>query len=176
MPRNTRGGTGHKKGKNKPTIKTRKVSDIAKDFDPDEFEVYGKIVAARGNRRFEVLCQKIEDPSAMMSLVCKIKGSYRKRISKDMYVLIKLCDFNQSQGQIIDSYTNDELKLIKDAGKWDFNEHGSSAENERERVLLPESDSDSFDSESEEVVEVVEERPVSGSWNHDDDDLDIDNI
>ena len=39
MTKNTKGGTGHKKLKNKTAIKTRKLADIAKDFDPNEFEV-----------------------------------------------------------------------------------------------------------------------------------------
>ena len=82
MPKNLRGGTGHKKRKNKPTIVARKPTEIAKDFDPIHFEVYGKINKAMGNRRFEVSCQKHDDYQSLKVIICALKGSIRKRINK----------------------------------------------------------------------------------------------
>jgi hypothetical protein len=39
-----------------------------------------------------------------------------------MYVLVKLFDFNTNQGQIIDSYSLDEVQALKAADKWDYPE------------------------------------------------------
>lgn len=130
MPgRNMRGGKKHKRGKNQSTTRVRNLDDIAKRQDHGGTVVYGRVTKATGNRRFEVLCQKDDEKSAtgkgdaeLQTLVCSLKGSYRKRVSKDMYVLVQLHDYNVSQGIIINSYTDDEIEGLKEADLWDYPE------------------------------------------------------
>lgn len=165
MPKNIKGGTGHKKRKNKPIVKIRKIEEIAKDADPKSYEVYGLVQKTMGNRRFSVLCQSITDPTDVTTLNCSIKGSYRRRICNDMYVLVRLYDFNLNQGQIIDSYTDDELKLINSAGLWDFPEHLAPAAERKAEPTLSTSDS-----ETEDETEVPAQAPSM------DMDIDIDAI
>ena len=120
MPRNN-GGNKHKKRKNKGTSKGRKLEDIAKDFDPTTFEVYGLVTKPLGNRRFEVVCQNLNKPSELdKAIICSIKGSFRRKIARDNYVLVKLYDFNTRQGQIIDAYREDEIISLKESDLWDF--------------------------------------------------------
>ena len=120
MPRNN-GGNKHKKRKNKGVTKGRKLEDIAKDFDPTTYEVYGLVTKPLGNRRFEVVCQKLNTPSELEeAIICSIKGSFRRKIARDNYVLVKLYDFNMKQGQIIDAYREDEILALKEADMWDF--------------------------------------------------------
>ena len=113
---------GNKKGrKGGNAVKTRRLEDISKDFDPKTFEVYGQVEKVLGNRRFEVKVQNLKVPSEMAStIICSIKGSFRQRIGRDMPVLVKLYDFNTKQGQIIDGYSTDELGALKAAGMWDY--------------------------------------------------------
>ena len=120
MPRNN-GGNKHKRRKNKGTSKGRKLEDIAKDFDPATYEVYGLVTKSLGNRRFEVVCQKLNTPSELEdAIICSIKGSFRRKIARDNYVLVKLYDFNTKQGQIIDAYREDEILSLKESDLWDF--------------------------------------------------------
>lgn len=120
MPRNN-GGNKHKKRKNRGVSKGRKLEDIAKDFDPTTYEVYGLVTKPLGNRRFEVMCQKLNTPSELEeAIICSIKGSFRRKIARDNYVLVKLYDFNTKQGQIIDAYREDEILSLKGADLWDF--------------------------------------------------------
>ncbi len=181
MPKNITGGK-HKKNKNKPIHKARKPEDLAKDITA--YEVYGQITKALGNRRFEVCCQKLELANELYTLVCSLKGSYRKKISKDSYVLIKLFEFNKTQGIIIDCYSNDELVALKGIGKWDFPLE-LVFKKETAVIDLPSDSSDDGDGEDEDENEnedndngndgnnennVSDETPVSVN------DVDIDNI
>ena len=114
---------GKKKGgkRRNNVIKTRRLEDITKDFDPKTFEVYGKVTKILGSRRFNVSIQNLNHPSDISgTIICSIKGSYRRNITVDMYVLVKLFDFNINQGQIIDSYNPDEVAALKTAEKWDY--------------------------------------------------------
>jgi translation initiation factor IF-1 len=117
MPKNLTGGK-HKQNKNKVVSKVRKLDEISRD--PKALEVYGQVARTLGNRRFDVTCQRHDNASETVSIICALKGSYRKRIVKDAYVLVKLYDFNQTQGMIIDGYSDDELGAMKRAGYWDF--------------------------------------------------------
>lgn len=146
MPPGNKKGGKSKKGSS--TVKARRLEDIAKDFDPKTFEVYGQVDKVLGNRRFEVKVQKLTVPSEMAgTITCSIKGSFRQRIGRDMAVLVKLYDFNTMQGQIIDGYNTDELAALKAAGMWDYPLSTQSVQDKQ----LSDSDSDS-DSESEEAA------------------------
>ncbi len=120
MVKNTHGGTGHKKTKNKPTMAVRKIEEIAKNPNPAEFESYGVIVNPMGNRRFMVKCQEIGNPGLLRELNCSLRGAHRKKVCSGDHVLVKIFDFNTSQGIIIDAYREEEVDSIRRAGLWDF--------------------------------------------------------
>ncbi len=119
MPKNTKGGTGHKKQKNSSAHpKTRRAVDIAKKSA--EFEVYGRVLRPLGNRRMEVYTQIPDSKTEYQTVMCRIRGSLRKRIAQDDYVLVQLFDFDIKHGQIADVYTLDEVEALKKIGMWDM--------------------------------------------------------
>jgi len=141
-----KGGAGRRKA---AAPRARRLEDIAKNFTSGSFEVYGKVTKVMGNRRFAVNIQQHDQPDQMgQSIICSIRGSYRARISTDSYVLVKLYDFNTSQGQIIDSYSLDEIHALKSIDKWDFPE--SLEQSKPGMDIMPDFGSESeSDSESE---------------------------
>lgn len=153
MPPGNKKGGKSKKGCS--TVKARRLEDIAKDFDPKTFEVYGQVEKVLGNRRFEVKVQKLTVPSEIAgTITCSIKGSFRQRIGRDMAVLVKLYDFNTMQGQIIDGYNTDELAALKAAGMWDYPLSTQSVQDKQ----LSDSESDSEleeDAPSEQLAAIT---------------------
>lgn len=175
MPgKNTRGGKKHKRGKNQSTTRIRNLDDIAKRQDHGGTVVYGRITKATGNRRFEVLCQKDDEQSAtgngdeeLQTLVCSLKGSFRKRVSKDMYVLVQLHDYNVSQGVIIEAYTEDEVEALRTADLWDYPEGDVDVRIENKAtdamgIPMDLMGSDT-DTDSEDEDDHVEHRVISAS-------------
>jgi translation initiation factor IF-1 len=154
MPINKRGGKGHKKGKNSTIIKIRKVESIAKDSKREGYEVYGQVLKPMGNRRFEVQCQTVDSPDNTTTIVCTLKGSYTKRINKDMYVLVKLFDFNPKQGTIIDSYKDEEIEALKSAELWDYPGVDSETVTDRMDKIMDESSDESDDEEVDEPIQI----------------------
>jgi translation initiation factor IF-1 len=161
MPKNTKGGTGHKKQKNSSAHpKVRRAVDIGKKSD--EFEVYGRVLRSLGNRRMEVYTQIPNSPSEYQTVVCRIRGSLRKRIVPDDYVLVQLFDFNLKQGQIADVYTLDEVQSLVRANVWDMtsfkpDETGRPVDvlvEQEEEDWLP-SEEDSSDDDDSEDIDVI---------------------
>lgn len=114
MPPKKSKGNKSKSG-NEP--KTRKLEDIAK---AEKFESYGYVTKALGNKRFKV---DINDTQGQRkSMVCALKGSCRKFVTVESYVLVVLYDFNEDQGQIVDVYTDSEVQSLKKANLWDFDD------------------------------------------------------
>jgi translation initiation factor IF-1 len=104
-----------------PRFVSRRLEEISKDFNRDEHEVYGYVTKSVGNRRFSVLVQGLDNPDEVEPLICSMKGSFRRRISPETYVLVKLFDFSTvKQGQIIDNYSPDEVDALKAADMWDY--------------------------------------------------------
>lgn len=173
MPGKKKGG-GRRKNN---IVKTRRLEDITKDFDTSTFEVYGQVQKAAGNRRFAVAIQDLHNPSELKGTInCSIKGSYRRRITVDQYVLVKLYDFNNEQGQIIDSYSNDEVQSLKIAEMWDF---PNTTIDERDRsdtrdMLDLDSGSDSDSDPDLEPAPKSKPKPSSTSPQARDVDLDLD--
>jgi translation initiation factor IF-1 len=154
MPIN-KGGNKHKKKRNKGTTKGRKLEDIGKDFDPTTYEVYGVVTKPLGNRRFEVVCQKLKTPNELESaIICSIKGSFRRKIVRDNYVLVKLYDFNTKQGQIIDSYREDEIVSLKESDLWDFPQDSINIDTSLQNDITDLPSDYSSDEEEEEVLHV----------------------
>lgn len=166
MPGKKKGG-GRRKSN---TIKTRRLEDITKDFDASTFEVYGQVKKAVGNRRFDVEVQDLHNPKQIKGTInCSIKGSYRRRITNDQYVLVKLYDFNTEQGQIIDSYSSEEVQSLKTAEMWDYPGDDSKIDTESE------SDSDSeSEPEPDEAVKVKAQAQAQAQYVPYEDDADID--
>lgn len=126
MPKNTKGGSGHKKTKNTSGLRGRKIESMRKNPDPAELESYGKVTKASGNRRFVVDCQK-PGTSGVVTISCVIRGSMRHRVNTDNYVLVKHFGFS-NQAQIIDVYSQDEVELLKSYGYWDYSDAPSSGD------------------------------------------------
>jgi len=159
--------------------KTRRIEDIAKDFDKTTFEIYGQVTKTLGNRRFGVNIQNIDNPSEIIgNIVCSIKGSFRRKIVVDMYVLVKLFDFNQEQGQIIDGYTPDEIQALKASDKWDYPICNLDNKTSNDIDMPEDSDSDT-DSEPETndiTVQPTGEASAAGQEAAAADEFDIDAI
>ena len=159
MPKNTKGGSGHKKQKNKPNgPRVRRAVDIAKR--PKEFEVYGRILRPLGNRRMEVYTQ-IPDTNEYQTIMCRIRGSLRTRMSPDDYVLVQLYDFNTKQGQIVDVYNSADVDSLRHANLWDMTDHkpdstGNPMEADNGFSSSDETDADS-ESDAEEKVNVKDQ-------------------
>lgn len=169
MPKNTHGGKGHRRCKNKPNIKIRKVHEIAKDPNPEEYEVYGYVMRPLGSKRFEVLCQQVSEPSETTVLKCLLQKSCKMWINKGSYVLVKRYDFNENQGQIIDCYKEDEIASIKKANLWDFPDNNNTDAQVAPDSYMPEMDSSSDESDDEQPT-------VQSDADADDDDVNIDEI
>ena len=118
MPKNVRGGTGHKRNKNKPLKAAIKITDLAKKAE--DGEVYGRITGIMGNCRFKVACQGQEPDSLLPPIICSLRGAVRRRAGLHDYVLVALYEFNKSQGQITMVYKPEEVTSLKRAGLWDY--------------------------------------------------------
>lgn len=139
MPYKTRGP------KKSNSAKNRKLEEIAKT---EKYESYGFVTKSLGNKRFRVEVNSTEGHRKTM--VCALKGSCRKFVNVESYVLVVLYDFNEEQGQIVDVYTDAEVQALKKANLWDF---------------------DATQEEEQKTPDAVESLPTS-----DVDDDDIDNI
>jgi translation initiation factor IF-1 len=168
MPAAGAKGKGRGKGKGgggRRKVDKRRLEDIAKNFTPGSFEVYGKVIKEMGNRRFSVHTQQYGQPSEMGdTIVCSIRGSYRRPIRADSYVLVKLYDFNTSQGQIIDSYTLDEMHALKSIDKWDFPESLDKAQQSMDMLDFgTDTDDDEDDEDDEDAKQPLKSKTVSAS-------------
>jgi len=117
MPKNTTGGSGHKKRKNSDAPLRKNLDDLKKN---SEFDFFAKCTKPLGNRRFEVTYHNSDGQE--MTLHCRLAGSCRKKIQKDTFVLVQLFPFNLKQGQIVNVFDNEDVGALKKAGLWDFKE------------------------------------------------------
>lgn len=148
MPRNTTGGSGHKKRKNSDAPIRKNVDDLKKN---NEFEFYGKCIKPLGNRRFEVLYQKQD--GGENTLHCRLAGSCRKKIQKDSFVLVQLFPFNLNQGQIVNVFDQEDVNALKNARLWDFITTEDNLNPFDDIVDIPETN-------VEEVVEITPKMPI----------------
>jgi translation initiation factor IF-1 len=151
MPKNIRGGTGHKRNKNKNFKTAIKITDLAKKAE--DGEVYGRIIGIMGNCRFKVACQGQGDAADSLAppIICALRGSVRRRAGLHDYVLVALFDFNKSQGQITMVYKPEEVTSLKRAGLWDYpGREDAEIEGAADAGLLP--DDDAHFSDTEDVL------------------------
>jgi initiation factor 1A len=146
MVKNTKGGAGHKKQKNKPTGgqgKLKTVAELAKSEDPNSGEVYGRVTAALGDKRMRVYCQDPSGEDGYKTMVCHIRGAVRTRICIDDYVLVQLHSSDFKKGEILYAYSNDDVECLISANLWDMKKCKQASS-----VKMP-NESDDSDSESE---------------------------
>lgn len=115
MPKNTRGGKGHKKGKNKTHDDQKDEALVIRNDD----QIYACVLSRKGGSRVEVTCHDGAVRSAL------IPGKFIRRvwINKDD---ILLCDYDMndtSRCYIRYKYTKREAQMLKNKGeiKFDIN-------------------------------------------------------
>jgi len=100
---NKKGGKKHKRNK-KETFQTKSLRK--KEYGQE----YGQITKCKGNCRFDIMCF---DGKERAAILC---GTMRKRkfINLRQIVLVSLRDFQDSICDIIDSYDDNQVKLLKE--------------------------------------------------------------
>ncbi|MBD23888.1 MAG: hypothetical protein CMG46_02630 [Candidatus Marinimicrobia bacterium] len=100
---NKKGGKKHKRGK-KDGFETKALR-----FKEDGQE-YAQITACKGNCRFDVNCF---DGKERIAILC---GTMRKRkyVNLQDVVLVSLRDFQDDKCDIIDTYDDNQVRLLKD--------------------------------------------------------------
>ena len=107
MPKNKKGGKGHKKGKNIPNVKKELVLR-------EDCQEYGQVISMLGDMRVEVECLN-EEGNLYKKRKCKIRGNMRKRcwINKGDIILIGLRDYEDDKADVIHKYDFDEVIRLK---------------------------------------------------------------
>jgi translation initiation factor 1A len=86
-----------------------------------ELQVYGKVIGATGNLRFDVDCQTLTDAGQNRKINVNLAGSSsRKYVNAGMYVLVQMWEFDKNKGTIIHTYEDGEIIQLKNAGYWDY--------------------------------------------------------
>ena len=144
MPKNKKGGKGHKKGKNIPNVKKELVLR-------EDCQEYGQVISMLGDMRVEVECLN-EEGSLYKKRKCKIRGNMRKRcwINKGDIILIGLRDYEDDKADVIHKYDFDEvirLKSLKEIPEnLKFSDDIGEKENDVDGILFGYSSED-FDSD-----------------------------
>lgn len=96
-----------KKGGRKQHIDTQRTMVFAEQNK----SVYGQVIRAFGNGRFEVAC------SDSLNRVCKIRGSFRRRvwIQQNDIVLISLRGEEDGKGDIFHKFYPYEIKQLRES-------------------------------------------------------------
>lgn len=115
MPINRTGGNKHKRKKNHSNATSRKPSIIAKG----EGEAYGRVQNALGSKRFMV---EYQGADGLVSAVCEMANSVRKRITAGAFVRVQLGVYSASsdKGRIVDIYKDTEVEGLKRELLWDY--------------------------------------------------------
>lgn len=125
MVKNTFGGKGHKRGKNRPTNNKIKEVPIAKK---DEGEVYGQVIKCQGGTHILVKCSDGKDRS------CIIPGKFYNKvwIRKDDIVLVdtRATGVEDSNGLIVERYDHAGVRILKSKGEINF-----ECEEEEEEII-----------------------------------------
>ena len=138
------GGKKHKRGK-KDGYETKVMRY------KEEGQEYAQITACKGNCRFDVLCF---DGKERIAILC---GSMRKRKYVNMrdVVLVSLRDFEDKKCDIIDTYDDTQVRLLK-SGKHipesiQLEEESEFSEDFDGIEITSELPNDETDSDSEEI-------------------------
>ena len=145
MPRNTQGGTGHKKLASKDCVKHNTKTRLSED---DEYEYYAQITAMVGGKECHVICQD------GIKRLCHIRGKFsgKKRrdniLSKGIWVLVGLREFetkHEGAGQVCATSTTGKLNKLD---KCDLLEIYSDKDKDYLKAVLPANMYDCFTNEN----------------------------
>ena len=107
MPKNLKGGSKHKKMKNKNINDNEEDKIILKDGDEQD---YGKVEKLLGNCRVELLCND------KVNRIGIIRGKMKKKqwVNLHNIVLYSKREYEDNKVDIIHVYNNDTIKYLKD--------------------------------------------------------------
>jgi translation initiation factor IF-1 len=131
MPRNTVGGSGHRKRKNHVHFQQTDFKDLL--CDQSDHTAYGRVVRPLGSRRYEVQCMLVtaeDDKPRLVARQCRLKKGVRvpssgasgkgSSLPTGSYVLIQFYPFNTDQAQIVYRYNPEELQRLKKHESWNL--------------------------------------------------------
>ena len=121
MPKNLKGGSKHKKMKNKNINDNEEAKIILKDSDEQD---YGRVEKLLGNCRVELLCND------KIKRIGIIRGNMKKKqwVNLHNVVLYSKREYEDNKVDIIHVYSNDIIKTLKN----EMNLLFSITENEEE--------------------------------------------
>ena len=107
MPKNLKGGSKHKKMKNKNSNDDEDSKIILKDSDDQD---YGKVEKLLGNCRVSLLCND------KITRIGIIRGNMKKKqwVNLHNIVLYAKREYEDTKVDIIHVYSNDKVKQLKD--------------------------------------------------------------
>ena len=107
MPKNLKGGSKHKKMKNKNSNDDEDSKIILKDSDDQD---YGKVEKLLGNCRVSLLCND------KITRIGIIRGNMKKKqwVNLHNIVLYAKREYEDTKVDIIHVYINDKVKQLKD--------------------------------------------------------------
>jgi translation initiation factor 1A len=149
MPKNTgMGGNKRKKGK-KMTQQEREL------VFKGESEEYGQVVRLLGDARMEIQC------CDGVKRIGHIRGKMRKRnwIANGDVILVSIRDYEPEKCDVIDKYTEDEIRKLKKAGEIP------------ESITLPDSEKEKKERNDDNYNDIVFEDDLPGSDDEKEDDV-----
>lgn len=124
MPKNKKGGSGHKKKKNKDSLLNRSKRKLIKRTT--KHEEYAIIRKAMGNCRFSVLTtnynkSKDDDEDCnTKTRIALIRGSLKRvRMHIDDLVLVSVRPYQDNKCDIVHKYFDFEIEKLKSQGELD---------------------------------------------------------
>lgn len=123
MPKNKKGGSGHKKRKNKDTLDRTKRKLIKRGGNNEEYAIIQK---ALGNCRFTVLCTNHKNKSGKdddntKQRIAHIRGSLKRvRMHVDDLVLVSVRPYQDDKCDIVHKYFDFEVEKLKRQGELDL--------------------------------------------------------
>src|SRR5437868_5464831 len=120
MTQNKKGGKGHKRAKK---VGTPNQTTALTYKDPIQLQEYARVIATLGECRLSVEIVGAQGGSPFHNkkepVICKIPGSFRKRvfINKGDYILVSLREFQQGRVDAICKYMSHEAKMLMKQGE-----------------------------------------------------------
>ena len=162
MPKNTKGGKGHKKGKNKTNVSQQDKKLVLKDTQDQN---YGVVIKALGSMRFNLLCTNDKVVQALA------RGKFRKKIWINVgdLVIFSSRDTADDKVDIIHKYNENQAKEVKQKENLFFNipEEGLPKNNLQSTGLKISFEANSDDSSDTSASSDTESHDVwDGNPNH----------
>lgn len=119
MPKNKKGGSKHKKRKNKDILESTKRKLVKRLGDKDEYAIVRK---ALGNCRFTVICtnQHNNDKDECKERIAHIRGKLKRvRVRIGDVILVAIRPYQDTKCDIVHIYFPDEIEKLKQQGELD---------------------------------------------------------